>query len=241
MRRCRRASPTSGSTSLRASSRPPKARRVPQGRDRQVVADHQGRQYQGRVGSNRRDALEDQRQVVLVLVSLDLIPRQAGLERGAFDGARSPGLDEAPDDVPLAAAVGRDVHGEAERLEAVVLRAPYEIIGPRVVAAHVELEHAQVVGRSRGLLEAGLAHGGEHLRHAELPEPRAADAAPPSTIDSRPPIGASITGNRTFVPRKVEVLSILLTSRSTRGRNASESSAMRLRRTVVSVSAPPTR
>jgi len=60
-------------------------------------------------------------------------------------------------------------------------------------------------------------------------------------MDSRPPIGASITGSRTGWPRNVALLSILLTSRSTRGRNAISSSARRLRSTVVSVSAPPMR
>ena len=43
------------------------------------------------------------------------------------------------------------------------------------------------------------------------------------------------------MPKKAAVLSMRLTSRNTRGRKASESSAWRLRRTVVSVSAPPTR
>jgi hypothetical protein len=56
-----------------------------------------------------------------------------------------------------------------------------------------------------------------------------------------PPTGASITGSRTGRPRNVAVESTALTSRSTRGRNAIESSARRLRRTVVSVSVPPIR
>jgi hypothetical protein len=70
---------------------------------------------------------------------------------------------------------------------------------------------------------------------------RAAVAAPPSTIDSSPPMGASMTGSLTLLFRKVLVASTLLTSRSTRGRKASVSIACRLRRTVVSVSAPPIR
>jgi hypothetical protein len=70
---------------------------------------------------------------------------------------------------------------------------------------------------------------------------RAAVAAPPSTIDSSPPIGASMTGRRTLRFRKILELSMRLTSRSTRGLNAIESSAWRLRLTVVSVSAPPMR
>jgi hypothetical protein len=60
-------------------------------------------------------------------------------------------------------------------------------------------------------------------------------------MDSRPPIGASITGSRVRTPRKLALLSIRLTSRNTRGRKATASRAWRLRRTVVSVSAPPMR
>src|SRR5688572_328531 len=70
---------------------------------------------------------------------------------------------------------------------------------------------------------------------------RAAAAAPPSTRASRPPMGASRTGRRAARPSTRAVLSMRLTSRSTRGRKASASSAWRLRRAVVSVSDPPTR
>ena len=55
------------------------------------------------------------------------------------------------------------------------------------------------------------------------------------------PMGASITGMRICRPRSVVVQSRLETSRRTRGRKASESSACRLRRSVVSDSAPPAR
>ena len=55
------------------------------------------------------------------------------------------------------------------------------------------------------------------------------------------PIGASATGIAIFRPRNLELVSVPLTSRSTRGRKARESSPRRLRRTVVSVSAPPIR
>ena len=53
------------------------------------------------------------------------------------------------------------------------------------------------------------------------------------------PIGASAIGMVSLRPRKVVLVSVELTLRSTRGRNASESSASRFLRTVVSVSAPP--
>ncbi len=65
-------------------------------------------------------------------------------------------------------------------------------------------------------------------------------AAPPGSNDSSEPTGASTTGRRSCRPKRVTLVSMLLTSRSTRGRNAIESSAMRLRFIVVSVSEAPT-
>ena len=49
-----------------------------------------------------------------------------------------------------------------------------------------------------------------------------------------------MTGQPQLAAERSTDASILLTSRSTRGRNAIVSSAMRLRRSVVSVSVPPT-
>ena len=72
-------------------------------------------------------------------------------------------------------------------------------------------------------------------------EASAAVAPPPGVKLSIEPIGAIITGMRTGLPRKLEVASTFETSRSTRGRKASESMARRLRRSVVSVSVAPTR
>ena len=69
----------------------------------------------------------------------------------------------------------------------------------------------------------------------------AAVAPPPGVKLSIEPIGANITGMRTGLPRNVLVASTLATLRSTRGRKARESIASRLRRSVVSVSVPPTR
>ena len=53
--------------------------------------------------------------------------------------------------------------------------------------------------------------------------------------------GASMTGSRIFLPSSSDDGSIDDTSRSTRGLKAIESSARRLRRSVVSVSVAPTR
>jgi len=69
----------------------------------------------------------------------------------------------------------------------------------------------------------------------------AAVAPPPGSKLSTEPTGAIMTGMRTGRPNSVEEVSIFETSRRTRGRNASESSARRLRRSVVSVSVPPAR
>ena len=52
--------------------------------------------------------------------------------------------------------------------------------------------------------------------------------------------GAKMIGSRIVRPNWLTDASTLLTSRSTRGRNAMVSSAMRLRRSVVSDSTPPT-
>src|SRR5687767_4375053 len=121
---------------------------------------------------DRGDALDDERYVVLVRVlvlkSLDVVPREAGLEGGAFHGARAPGFDEPPDDVSLAPAVMGDVDRQAKSAIAVVLRAAHVIVDPGVVAAHVELEYADIARRARRFLEPRLAHGREHLRNAEL-------------------------------------------------------------------------
>jgi len=66
-------------------------------------------------------------------------------------------------------------------------------------------------------------------------------AAPaPGSKTSSAPTGASMTGNRSLRPNTSTEGSTLTTLRSTRGRNAISSSAMRLRRIVVSVSAAPT-
>jgi hypothetical protein len=72
-------------------------------------------------------------------------------------------------------------------------------------------------------------------------EALAAVAPPPGVKDSMEPMGASMTGMRTFRPKKVAPVSMRETSRSTRGRKARLSIPSRLRRSVVSVSVPPTR
>src|SRR3989442_745613 len=104
---------------------------------------------------------------MLVLEALHVIPREAGLERGALDRPRAPWLDEAPEEIAFAPAVRRDVHRETERRETIVLCASHPVVDPGIVAAHIELEHAQGVRCCCGRFQPGLAYRREHLRHAE--------------------------------------------------------------------------
>ena len=87
----------------------------------------------------------------------------------------------------------------------------------------------------------GLATELWNIGQPKVPAASATAAQAAGSKRSMLPIGASATGIAILRPRNVVLVSVPLTSRSTRGRNASESSARRLRRTVVSVSAPPIR
>ncbi len=66
-------------------------------------------------------------------------------------------------------------------------------------------------------------------------------AAPPASNDSSDPTGASMTGSRNAMPKRVVAQSTCDTSRHTRGRKAMASSAARFRRIEVSVSVAPIR
>ena len=68
----------------------------------------------------------------------------------------------------------RGVDGEAERRVAVRDRALDMVVDPGVVAAHIELEDAQRIGRRlRHLLEPGIADRAQHVGDAELARRRA--------------------------------------------------------------------
>ena len=96
--------------------------------------------------------------------------------------------------------------------------------------------------RPDDVLELGLVTELMSIAHADSRRrPWPTVMPPPGSKDSSEPTGASITGRRSFLPKISDEGSILDTSRSTRGRKAIESSAMRLRRSVVSVSVPPIR
>ena len=87
----------------------------------------------------------------------------------------------------------------------------------------------------------GLATELWNIGQPNVPAASATEAQAFGSNRSMLPIGASATGMAILRPRNLPPVSVPLTSRRTRGRNASESSARRFRRTVVSVSAPPIR
>ena len=69
----------------------------------------------------------------------------------------------------------------------------------------------------------------------------ATDDPPPASNCCTDPIGGKTTGMRIFLPSKVRSVRIVETSFNTFGLNASADSAMRLRITADSESAPPRR
>jgi hypothetical protein len=188
----------------------------------------------------RGDALERERDLEILLDALDGAPVERHLDSRPVDAAPAGG-DVALGEIALAAAVMGGVDGEAERGVAVRDRALDMIVDPGFVAAHIELEDAQRIGRRLGdVFEAGIADRTQHVGAAEFgrrPDHRlgaermkAFQRADRTQHDRQPQLAAE----------HFDEGSTLLTSRSTRGRNAIESSAIRLRRSVVSVSVPPT-
>src|ERR1051325_7606204 len=203
-----------------------------------------------------RDALDGERNVELALDAVDGAP----VERRLVLPARRlapPAHDVALGDVALAPAVDRGVDREAERRVTLGDGARDVVVDPGGVAAYIELEEEQRGGRGLGdLLEAGLAHRAQHMADAELekvaeaatfsrpgshtelsiwptpnsPAPRTTSAAASRWKHSSEPTGAKKTGRRILWPSTSTEVSIWLTSRSTRGRKAIESSAWRLRR-----------
>ena len=95
------------------------------------------------------------------------------------------------------------------------------IVDPGRVAAHIELEHAQRIGRRLGdAFEAGIADRTQHMGTPNSPAALTTGAAPSGWKLSSEPTGHSTTGSRSLRPRSSVEASTLLTSRSTRGRNA---------------------
>src|SRR5262249_9435971 len=113
------------------------------------------------------DALDRERDLEPRLDALDRAPVERRLE-GAALHASSPRGHEALGDVALAPAVMGGVDGQAERGIAVRDRALDVIVDPGFVAAHVELEEAQRIGRrGREIFEPGIADRAEHVGGAE--------------------------------------------------------------------------
>ena len=98
-----------------------------------------------------RDALEGERHVERVLEPLDQVPGHRRLVVHAADAA--PGRRRvALDEVALAPAVEGGIDGEAERLVAVLDRAPDVVLDPRAVAPDIELVDLGMLGPGRNLL-----------------------------------------------------------------------------------------
>ena len=113
------------------------------------------------------DALQDQRNAVPVLEALDVVPGEACLV--IVPGRRrAPRLDEARRDVALAPAIGGGVDRDAERVVAGIDRAAHDVVHPRIVAAHVELEDLRPGHGLCGLLEPRPGHRTHDDRHAEF-------------------------------------------------------------------------
>ncbi len=106
--------------------------------------------------------------VSFALDALDRAPVERHLEfapRGAAASAGGVALGE----IALAPAVMRGIDGNAESRVAVRHRALDIIVDPRLVAAHIELEHARRVRRGLGdPFETGVADRAEHVRDAEF-------------------------------------------------------------------------
>ena len=114
------------------------------------------------------DALDDQRDVEILLDPLDVAPVELRLIDPRVVDPHAAAL-MALGDVALAPAVAVGVDGQAKGVVAVVDRAAHMIVDPIGVAAHVKLKDAEpVAGRLGGLFEPRMRHRGEDHAVAEL-------------------------------------------------------------------------
>src|SRR5271154_6803082 len=86
------------------------------------------------------DALEDQRDVEILLDPLDVSPVELPLIDAGVVDADAPTL-VAFGDVALAPAVAVGVDGQAKRIVALVDRAADMVVDPGGIATHIELEY----------------------------------------------------------------------------------------------------
>ncbi len=113
------------------------------------------------------DALEDQRYLELVLDHLHGPPLQPLLEIAA-SGAQAAFANVALGDVTLTTAVMGGVDGQAEGGIVGLLGAADDVGDECVIAADIELVHAQRIGGGLGgLLQTGLGDRAQHVRRAE--------------------------------------------------------------------------
>ena len=116
-----------------------------------------------------RNTLDHQRNFILVLDQLHGAPIQPLLEIAA-GGPDAAFADIPLGDIALAPAVMRGVDRQAERSIAIVDRAADSVFDKGVVAADIELENAQRIGRGLGGgLKPRLGHRTQHVRGAKLP------------------------------------------------------------------------
>ncbi len=128
----------------------------------------------------RRDALQNQRDVVLVLEALHIVPaeRHLPIVAGPVDAARAAGGQVPLDNVPLAPGIMGGVDRDAEGAEAGVDGALHMVVDERVVAADVKLEERRLIDRAGDRLQVGLRYGAHHVVDAErLRSARGRDAA----------------------------------------------------------------
>src|SRR5216683_383604 len=115
------------------------------------------------------DALDDQRDIEILLDPLDVAPVELRLVDPRVVDPHAAAL-VALGNVALAPAVAVGVDGQAEGGVALVDRAPDMIIDPGRIAAHVKLEDAEPVGRGLGgLAEPRLRDRREDHPVAEIP------------------------------------------------------------------------
>ena len=112
------------------------------------------------------NALQNDRQFVLGLEAIHLLPGKRGLKFNALH-PRAPGLGEAACDITFAPTIDRGIHGEAEGIIASRDRAIRVIINEVVVTAHIKLENLGSRRIGRGFLKPWLGDRGYNQRHAK--------------------------------------------------------------------------
>src|SRR5712692_3743575 len=118
------------------------------------------------------DALDDQWDVEILLDPLDVAPVELRLIDPRIVDPHAAAL-MALGDVALAPAVAVGVDGQAEGRVALVDRAADVMVDPGRIAAHIELEDPEPVGRGLGgLVETRLGDRGEDHAVAEIPRRR---------------------------------------------------------------------